>query len=137
MLYIYRWFTCKNVFFHSKPLNYLRVYHAISLFSFTFPLNPLNIRKKNISKRCHPTQISAGWYYEVRVCEVESRGMSYGSVGGLGIGVTKQSASQSSVFFLVGCVFDSDMFLDFLWNFSGVWSFCYLTSGCFLLTGFI
>ncbi|CAL1152843.1 unnamed protein product [Cladocopium goreaui] len=40
-------------------------------------------------------KISAGWYYEVRVCEVESRGMSYGSVGGLGIGVTKQSASQS------------------------------------------
>lgn len=40
-------------------------------------------------------KISAGWYYEVRLCEVESRGMSYGSVGGLGIGVTKQSASQS------------------------------------------
>ena len=36
VIYIYRWFTCKNVFFHSKPLNYLRVY-AISLFSLTFP----------------------------------------------------------------------------------------------------
>ena len=26
-----------------------------------------------------------------------------------------------------------DMFLDFLWNFSGVWSFCYLTLGFFYI----
>ena len=91
------------MFFHSKPLNYLRVYHAIScylLIFFYIPIKSIEHQKKHhlrTVKRCHPTaisptQISAGWYYEVRVCEVESRGMSYGSVGGLGIGVTKQSA---------------------------------------------
>lgn len=74
----------------------------------------------------------------MRVCEVESRGMSYGSVGGLGIGVTKQSAELGDSWGIFsGMCFDSDMFLDFLWNFSGVWSFCYLTLGFFFLTGFL
>lgn len=35
----------------------------------------------------------AGWYYEVRISEVESCGISYCDIGGLAIGVTKQSAS--------------------------------------------
>jgi hypothetical protein len=76
-------------------------------------------------KRRNPTQISAGWYYEVRLCEVESRGMSYGSVGGLGIGVTKQSASQSSGIFSGIC----------FWLMICFWIFCgtFLESGVFVI----
>ena len=41
-------------------------------------------------KPCH-CQTLAGWYYEVRISEVESCGISYCDIGGLAIGVTKQS----------------------------------------------
>eukprot|EP00435_Cladocopium_sp_Y103_P064023 s146_g25.t1 len=39
-------------------------------------------------------KVSEGWYYEVRLREVET-GWTYAGFGGLGIGVTKQSPSQN------------------------------------------